>query len=230
MCADAPRSSSAAARWRCARPSCWCRPARCRAWWRRPSCPRSRSWPSAMAAAAKPCPSRRGHLDGAALVIVATGVTGVDAAVHREAGARGVPVNVADRPELCTFILPAVVDRSPVIVAFSTGGRVAGAGAQPAGAAGGHAAGRARAARGLPRRQARLAARARARSRPAAARLGAAAGGGGGRTRAGGRRGRRGAPAAAKRGRRSAPRRAARSTWSAPVPAIRTCSASARCA
>ncbi|HQY70044.1 MAG TPA: siroheme synthase CysG, partial [Pseudomonadales bacterium] len=64
------------------------------------------------------------HLSGAALVIVATGVPEVDAAVHREAGARGVPVNVADRPELCTFILPAVVDRSPVIVAFSTGGRV----------------------------------------------------------------------------------------------------------
>jgi uroporphyrin-III C-methyltransferase / precorrin-2 dehydrogenase / sirohydrochlorin ferrochelatase len=64
------------------------------------------------------------HLDGAALVIVATGVSAVDAAVHREAGARGLPVNVADRPELCSFILPAVVDRSPVIVAFSTGGRV----------------------------------------------------------------------------------------------------------
>ena len=69
-------------------------------------------------------PFAPGHLEGAALVIVATGVSGVDAAVHREAGARGVPVNVADRPELCTFILPAVVDRSPVIVAFSTGGRV----------------------------------------------------------------------------------------------------------
>lgn len=69
-------------------------------------------------------PFAPGHLAGAALVIVATGVPEVDAAVHREAGARGVPVNVADRPELCTFILPAVVDRSPVIVAFSTGGRV----------------------------------------------------------------------------------------------------------
>ena len=69
-------------------------------------------------------PFAPGHLAGAALVIVATGVPEVDVAVHREAGARGVPVNVADRPELCTFILPAVVDRSPVIVAFSTGGRV----------------------------------------------------------------------------------------------------------
>jgi uroporphyrin-III C-methyltransferase/precorrin-2 dehydrogenase/sirohydrochlorin ferrochelatase len=63
------------------------------------------------------------HLGGAALVVAATGVREVDAAVHREAVARGVPVNVADVPELCTFILPAIVDRSPVIVAFSTGGR-----------------------------------------------------------------------------------------------------------
>ena len=64
------------------------------------------------------------HLDGAALAIVATGDPGVDAAVQREAAARDVPLNVADRPALCSFILPAVVDRSPVIVAFSTGGRV----------------------------------------------------------------------------------------------------------
>lgn len=64
------------------------------------------------------------HLDGAALAIVATGDPAVDAAVQREAAARDVPLNVADRPGLCTFILPAVVDRSPVIVAFSTGGRV----------------------------------------------------------------------------------------------------------
>lgn len=63
------------------------------------------------------------HLDGVVLAIVATGVAEVDAAVQRAALARALPVNVADRQELCSFILPAVVDRSPVIVAFSTGGR-----------------------------------------------------------------------------------------------------------
>jgi len=63
------------------------------------------------------------HLDSAVLIVAATGVRLVDEEIHREACARGLPVNVADVPELCTFILPAVVDRSPVIVAFSTGGR-----------------------------------------------------------------------------------------------------------
>ena len=63
------------------------------------------------------------HLDGVVLAIVATGVAEVDAAVQRAAVTRALPVNVADRQELCSFILPAVVDRSPVIVAFSTGGR-----------------------------------------------------------------------------------------------------------
>jgi len=34
----------------------------------------------------------------------------------------GVPVNVADRPALCDFILPAIVDRDEIVVAISTGG------------------------------------------------------------------------------------------------------------
>lgn len=61
-------------------------------------------------------------LEAAVVVIAATDNREVNAQVSQAARARGIPVNVVDDPELSTFILPAIVDRSPVIVAVGTGG------------------------------------------------------------------------------------------------------------
>jgi len=62
------------------------------------------------------------HLEGAALVMAATDCAAVNTQVSREARARGIPVNVADDAATSDFILPAIVDRSPLIVAVSSSG------------------------------------------------------------------------------------------------------------
>ncbi len=62
------------------------------------------------------------QLDGAALVIAAADVPRVNESVAAAADARALPVNVVDRLDLSSFILPALVDRSPVIVAIGTQG------------------------------------------------------------------------------------------------------------
>lgn len=59
---------------------------------------------------------------GRPLVISATGDDAVDARVSGIARALGVPVNVPDRPHLCTFSLAAIVDRGTVTVAIGTEG------------------------------------------------------------------------------------------------------------
>jgi uroporphyrin-III C-methyltransferase/precorrin-2 dehydrogenase/sirohydrochlorin ferrochelatase len=61
-------------------------------------------------------------LDGMALVIAATDDAAVNEAVFEAAEARSLPVNVVDRPALCRFLMPAVIDRAPVLIAVSTGG------------------------------------------------------------------------------------------------------------
>jgi uroporphyrin-III C-methyltransferase/precorrin-2 dehydrogenase/sirohydrochlorin ferrochelatase len=62
------------------------------------------------------------QLRGRPLVISATEDDKEDARVSAIARALGVPVNVPDRPELCTFALPAIVDRGEVTVAIATSG------------------------------------------------------------------------------------------------------------
>jgi uroporphyrin-III C-methyltransferase/precorrin-2 dehydrogenase/sirohydrochlorin ferrochelatase len=61
-------------------------------------------------------------VDGCTAVFAASGDGDIDRRVAAAARSTGVPVNVVDRPELSTFIVPAIVDRSPVIVAISSGG------------------------------------------------------------------------------------------------------------
>jgi uroporphyrin-III C-methyltransferase/precorrin-2 dehydrogenase/sirohydrochlorin ferrochelatase len=62
------------------------------------------------------------HLENATLVIAATDDQCVNEAVHAAAVARRIPVNVVDQPKLCTFAMPAIIDRSPILIAISTGG------------------------------------------------------------------------------------------------------------
>ena len=61
-------------------------------------------------------------LENCVLVIAATDDTAVNRQVSETAKARGIPVNVVDQSALCTFIMPSIIDRSPVIVAVSTSG------------------------------------------------------------------------------------------------------------
>jgi uroporphyrin-III C-methyltransferase/precorrin-2 dehydrogenase/sirohydrochlorin ferrochelatase len=63
-----------------------------------------------------------GDLDGARLVIVATSERSINRWIAELADARHIPVNVVDDREASRFIVPAIVDRDPVLVAVSTGG------------------------------------------------------------------------------------------------------------
>ncbi|HEY8353567.1 MAG TPA: siroheme synthase CysG [Methylophilaceae bacterium] len=62
------------------------------------------------------------RLDDACLVIAATDDADVNRQVSEQARRRNIPVNVVDAPALCTFIMPSIVDRSPVVIAVSSGG------------------------------------------------------------------------------------------------------------
>ena len=56
------------------------------------------------------------------LVIASTDDPAVNRQIYEQASRLRIPVNVVDQPELCTFIVPSIIDRSPVVAAVSTGG------------------------------------------------------------------------------------------------------------
>jgi uroporphyrin-III C-methyltransferase/precorrin-2 dehydrogenase/sirohydrochlorin ferrochelatase len=67
-----------------------------------------------------------GEDTAAALAIVALDDEAAALAAVTRLKARGVLVNAVDRPALCDFTVPAIIDRDPVLVAIGTGGASAG--------------------------------------------------------------------------------------------------------
>jgi len=63
------------------------------------------------------------QLSNQLLVIAATNDQEVNLHVYHQAKAKNILINVADSPELCDFILPSILDRSPIVVAISSGGQ-----------------------------------------------------------------------------------------------------------
>jgi uroporphyrin-III C-methyltransferase/precorrin-2 dehydrogenase/sirohydrochlorin ferrochelatase len=61
-------------------------------------------------------------LDNKDLVLVVEDDFATAKRIADAAHARNIPVNVADKPALCSFILPSIIDRSPIVVAVSSGG------------------------------------------------------------------------------------------------------------
>jgi siroheme synthase-like protein len=65
---------------------------------------------------------RPGDVAGYRLVLAATDDPGVNRQVYLDAESAGIWVNSADDPDSCTFTLPSVVRRGPIMVTVSTSG------------------------------------------------------------------------------------------------------------
>jgi uroporphyrin-III C-methyltransferase/precorrin-2 dehydrogenase/sirohydrochlorin ferrochelatase len=56
------------------------------------------------------------------LVVAATDDEPLNAQISQQAKQLGILVNVVDAPELCSFTMPAIIDRSPLVIAISSNG------------------------------------------------------------------------------------------------------------
>jgi uroporphyrin-III C-methyltransferase/precorrin-2 dehydrogenase/sirohydrochlorin ferrochelatase len=61
-------------------------------------------------------------LNDCVIAIAATDIETLNKQISADAQARNLPVNVVDSPALCTYITPAIIDRSPLVIAISSGG------------------------------------------------------------------------------------------------------------
>ena len=68
-------------------------------------------------------PFQTTDLDDRFLVIGATDNQELNFNIHAEAERRGLLCNIADRPKVCNFILPSIVNRGDLIIAISTSGK-----------------------------------------------------------------------------------------------------------
>jgi uroporphyrin-III C-methyltransferase/precorrin-2 dehydrogenase/sirohydrochlorin ferrochelatase len=66
---------------------------------------------------------KKEHVVNSKLVIAATSCNETNALVAKTAESLNIPVNVVDQPALCSFIMPAIVDRSPIVIAISSTGK-----------------------------------------------------------------------------------------------------------
>ena len=61
-------------------------------------------------------------VDDCVIAIAATDIDSLNQIISEDAKAKNIPVNVVDSPALCTYITPAIIDRSPLVIAISSGG------------------------------------------------------------------------------------------------------------
>lgn len=67
-------------------------------------------------------PYENSDLDSVMLIIAATNDLALNQQIAERANKKNIPVNVVDQPALCSFIFPSIVDRSPLVIAVSSGG------------------------------------------------------------------------------------------------------------